>query len=245
MGKVIRSNEELDFSSENKEPRQEESSLEETVSRQTRSGLNLIKDAQEYLGEALVDYFEGNLNNKSWGRNLGPSMKEFITRMGPFVLKIYPAWSRSPERASQNVDIIMPNYQFLFKVLESVYGDEINNTDLIGDEPNIDEIIPSFTAATKLLAGSTKQGISVHPYILCMGLEPENRPLVAVAIREGLQSGMMRGEPFNHADRISQVSNATVPLTLLAQEAKRYGVRQLRTIIEDINSRVLDYQNMW
>lgn len=213
--------------------------------------LRLIRDGQKYLGEALIQYYGGNLGNHQTNPiKIGASLIEFLRTMGPYVLQIRPRRNNSTFDNQQQIYLyINIDNDFLKKVLEATYGKYVSKTDLAGlasasSGASLDQVIPQYHAAQKTLCLKSSEITSTSPYIVAMGLKPENRALVAVAINEALQNNKII-QYGSFGGQKNAVLNAFVSLTSILEQAEKYNQTRIKDIIADLNNVAQEYNNEW
>ncbi len=225
-------------------------------------GSTIIVDAATEAGPALIQYFKGELGNPSYRNmeSLSLSAERFLETLGPYVLqisptrkvKVRPGTTTSYQVNTQAVGFVTSiDTDVLKEVMTSVLGQHVLNTDLFQNAPqtikNLDSYLSEFSGFDNAHCGKKEEAIiSVHPYILAMALKPEYRPVVFMAISEGLKQGTINPQTVsgNFSQR-DQAYEAIIPSEFIFSQAAHYHVRDIKPIIRNINEVMKAYATNW
>ncbi len=218
----------------------------------------LVERAQHLLGDYLV--------KELFAEEAAGGLERFLRTLGPFVLTVKPfqpartTYSSSystPQKAQLSCSVISGIDRKTWNdLLLTFEGEFLETTDLAASSQSgsqgsttgsrVDlansgtKYIPQYHAVKALLC--KERDLRVHPYLLAMGMAPEHRALVAVAIGIGIEKGDLKG--WGNASSRSAKARmlSCVPdLTHLAEAAGEYGVTDLTPVIEDLNGVVAKY----
>lgn len=206
----------------------------------------LIKEAHKCLGEYLTDGIfrisaEENLNS-------------FLYNLGPFMFKIIPKGQiNNPQYQRQEGSMINSlDKDLLLVCLKSVgkgflLKTDLGNTNGTELEKNFYKYIPEFNHFQEIYCKSFgTYNLSVHPLVFVMGMKPENRPLIAVVIRDAISSKKIKiPKSTEDHDRKKLLISLAPSLEQVVNVAEKYNVANIKEILEDFNRVVQSYKDSW
>lgn len=228
--------------------------IEEKTEESLPSGL--LERAQSLLGDYLVkELFVDEAKN---------GLEAFLRTLGPFVLAVLPykpytgTYSSPPTKLSCTLISGMDRKTWN-DILLTFEGEFLETTDLAAggqagsssagaaSGPSAGRVdlansgmkyIPQYHSAKALLC--KEKDMRISPYLLAMGMAPEHRALVAVAIGIGIEKGDLKGWDDGRSAKV-RILSCVPDLTHLAEAAGQYGITDLTPVIADLNNVVAKY----
>jgi len=194
--------------------------------------LALIYEAQDVLGEYLVDKLSNWVNQN-------PNIEPFLKLFGPYVLTYEVTNYQNGTQAWKMRYTPKISREFFARVLGRVADGYATSTDLLepvdrGNGIDKDNLKPEdfnlLFPEKPVIGDITSQFNSgyISPYDIVMLMEPEKRPLMAVATKRNFDKRTQYTQSNNYQP------NAKVPdLQTVIETAKEFEVRGLREILEN------------
>ena len=192
-------------------------------------------------------------------------LERFLRTLGPFVLSVQPYKpysssysSLSTQQAAKVTCIVVAGMdrKTWNDILLTYEGEFLETTDLAAGgqaggttgSPAAGRVdlanggtkyIPQYHAVKAVLS-SRERELRVNPYLLAMGMAPEHRALVAVAIGIGIEKGDLKGWDDGRSAK-ARLLSCVPDLTHIAEAAGQYGITDLKPVIADLNEMVAKY----
>ena len=199
----------------------------------------LFKLAQNELGNYLVSIFQ-----------VSGSMKQFLTKLCPTIMSIYPKAFHNNPHNYQEIKFLNLDKDYWIYCLKTI-SENLLDTDLVdikGETINVMQEAESYIpgiASFKAVFSRTQQSMH-HPYILPLGMRSKTRPLVVSAIANSFDSKSLFYEPdLDIQKRKNYLITSAPSLDEIAKVAQVYNIKNLKPIISDLNSVISSYMEIW
>ncbi len=237
--------------------------LERTIGENTPE--SLVIRAREIMGPILVQYFRGELGGQRGSGEIAVSNQfiPVIKDLGLDIFNIVPGKDGYARRILK-AELNYLNDDIVKDMIKIILGEYSLETDIINlvqnglhNLENLAFHIPEFKLFNDQLLTCQvpmyKEFLiaTLNPYIIVMGMKPENRALATLAVKNREDKGAIKfineklPEELTKAQLIEYISQMT-PMTINYLEvAKEYGVKEVLPAIADFKDSAENYIAIW
>ncbi len=255
MNKVIKGKD-LEFASGEEVPKEETPEVEE---KKPESGLGKIwEEGGKVIGDFLVKYFQGLVPGQTGGADWSPKYENAVRYSGIYLFDIEPlaynngihhsvVWSRTIEK------------KHLVQMLRELVGDDyILETDIVksidddlSNKEYLFSLIPDLEKMQRDLLVTRREITTYHPLVYVMDMKIEYRPMMALAIKVGIDNDDLEITKTESCDKrwkddIEQIITKSMPsLESLTKFARLYNITALMPMLEDFKRVKREYKTKW
>jgi hypothetical protein len=227
------------------EKKKEDSASEETAVKQPEA---MWDYARNIIVPVLIDFF--NLKLPGQSDNYGPKyssyLPSFLRAIGLEMLTIKPDVRNTERIFSVNISSLTDEQRT--RLIQHMYGDYAFKTDLVevkdiftlAELKDVQKVIIDHDAARYI--------ITLNPYLVAMGMNPENRPLAILAIKKAEEDKRITYLAGRFAGNVS-VPSTLSKMTPSAKDylavAKQYGLKKIMPCINNFKAVCDDYIKNW
>lgn len=203
----------------------------------------LQEDARKIMGEALVNYFSGNLHQQKQCMHLHRITKELVQQYGLDFFTIHPP---SRRRSAASLCVNIPE-KVIKDALKLLCGEYILQTDVANyakrdSMEELEKVIPELETVyvqTIRVSNEVEHARTVlNPYIITMSMSNTNRPLAVIAIKNADERGVIK-IPNEIPSKIFErwitdaIANVAPEARDFSEAAKKYNVQTIIPIIKE------------
>lgn len=204
----------------------------------------LFTKAHEILGDYLIETF---FPNKA--KNIVASLKI----LGPFIIQIAPHKPFGHKYCAYDCSLIDTlSGEIFLNCLRTFSEGYLESTDLVQEiesEINLkkqgEKYLPGFRSLESEVNGE-KDVPKVSAYTFVMGMKPEYRSFMALAIERAIKNNEIEVYEYSNSKNRKEKLLSTVPsLKDITGAAEEYNITQLKDIIIDLSRIVSLYEEVW